>query len=280
MSTLPASTETLSLYAQFLSRTFKSCSSIKNYISGVKTMHHLLGYSVDHINDFLINLGIKCIARMNPYCIKQAKPVTPEILLQFASVMDFTNSEDVVFWCLFLFAFFLFSRKSNLVPTTKEDVKNGKCLLHKDVSNYLVVSFRFSKTIQFGERILETPLVKIPGSKLCPVTAYEKMCRMIPADAEDPLFSLPNRKCVFYSKFQYKLKNLIEKIGLNPNDYSSHGFRRAGCTFAFSANVPTDLIQLQGDWHSDAYKKYLAFTMNDKLHVAEQMKEQILSTMC
>ena len=67
---------------------------------------------------------------------------------------------------------------------------------------------------------------------------------------------------------------------MNPNDYSSHGFRRAGCTFAFSANVPTDLIQLQGDWRSDAYKKYLAFTMNDKLHVAEQMKEQILSTMC
>ena len=281
LASLPASTETLSLYAQFLSRSFKSSSSIKNYISGVKTMHHLLGYPLDQINDFLINLGIKGIARMNPYCTKQAKPITPEILLQFASVLNMTDPEDVVIWCLFLFAFFLFSRKSNLVPTTKEDVKNNKCLLQKDVTeheDYLIVSFRYSKTIQFGERILQTPLIKIPGSILCPVAAYKRMRRMISTASDDPLFSLPNKKCIFYNKLQSRLKSLIQKIGLNPQEYSSHGFRRAGCTFAFRAKVPSDLIQLQGDWRSDAYKKYLAFTMNDKLLVAEQMKRHILSS--
>ena len=36
---LPTSTETLQLYAQFLSRSFKSVQSIQNYISGVKTIH-------------------------------------------------------------------------------------------------------------------------------------------------------------------------------------------------------------------------------------------------
>ena len=108
-------------------------------------MHHHLWYSVDNLNEFMINLKIKGIARMNPYCVKQARPVTPEILLQFASVMDFTHSEDVIFGAYFCSHFFLFSRKSNLVPTTKENIKNGRSLLHKDVkkvSNYLVVSFR------------------------------------------------------------------------------------------------------------------------------------------
>lgn len=163
-------------------------------------MHYLLGYSLDHINEFLINLGIKGIARMHPYCTKQAKPITPEILLKFTSILDLTKPTDIVFWYLFLFAFFLFSRKSNLVPTTKEDVKNSKCLLHKDVtleSDTLIVSFRYSKTIQFGERILQTPLIKIPGSVLCPVTAYNKMCSMISASPEDPLFCLPNKKMHF-----------------------------------------------------------------------------------
>ena len=71
---LPADTETLCLYSQFLSRTFKSTSAIKkNYLSGVKTMHLLLGYSVEHINDFLLNLGIKVIARLHPYCVRQAR---------------------------------------------------------------------------------------------------------------------------------------------------------------------------------------------------------------
>ena len=36
LSNLPAETDTLSLYAQFLSRLFKSTQSIKNYISGIK----------------------------------------------------------------------------------------------------------------------------------------------------------------------------------------------------------------------------------------------------
>ena len=54
LSYLPSTTENLCLYAQFLSRTFKSTQSIKNYISGIKTMHYLLGYTTDAINDFLI----------------------------------------------------------------------------------------------------------------------------------------------------------------------------------------------------------------------------------
>ena len=88
---------------------------------------------------------------------------------------------------------------------------------------------------------------------------------MISASPEDPLFCLPNKKCMFYNKFQCKLKELVKQIGLNPDDFSSHSFRRGGSTFAFKAKVPADLIQLLGDWRSDAYKKYLALTFDDKL---------------
>ena len=145
---LPASTETLSLYAQFLSRTFKSTQSIRNYLSGIKTMHYLLGFSVDHINNFLINLGLRGIARSKPYCIKQAHAITPEHLLQIYILLDLTDPSDSVYWCLFLFAFFLFARKTNLVPTTRKDYKQKKILLRKDVKpgyNHLIVCMRWSK---------------------------------------------------------------------------------------------------------------------------------------
>ena len=65
-------TDTLCLYAQFLSRSFKSSQSIKKYLSGVKTMHHLLGYTEEHINNFLINLGLRGIARSHPNLVRQA----------------------------------------------------------------------------------------------------------------------------------------------------------------------------------------------------------------
>lgn len=79
---LPVNTNTLSLYAQFLSRSFKSSHSIRNYLSGVKTMHHLLGFSTDQINEFLINLGLRGIARSKPHLIRKAEAITPEILLR------------------------------------------------------------------------------------------------------------------------------------------------------------------------------------------------------
>lgn len=42
-------------------------------------------------------------------------------------------------------------------------------------------------------------------------------------------------------------------------------FRRGGATFAFQASVPGELVKLQGHWASDAYYKYLDFSMFDKL---------------
>jgi hypothetical protein len=36
--------------------------------------------------------------------------------------------------------------------------------------------------------------------------------------------------------------------------------------------VPTELIQLYGDWRSDAYKKYLKFSLEDKISVANRIE--------
>lgn len=275
---LPAGTETLQLYAQFLSRTFKSTQSIRNYINGIKTIHLLLGHSVEHINKFILNLSLKGIAKLNPHSVKQAECMTPDILLRISEVLDFTRSSDLVFWCLFLFAFFLLARKSNLVPTTKKDLVQKKFLLRGDViemSNLLVVTMFWSKTIQSGERMLHTPLLPLNESVLCPVKAFKNMCQAIPAHAEAPLFLLPNRKPVTYLMFQNKLKHCIKRIGLNPAAFSSHSFRRGGATLLFNANVEPDKIQLLGDWRSEAYKKYLTFTLEDKIQVSKDMRRHL-----
>ena len=73
----------------------------------------------------------------------------------------------------------------------------------------------------------------------------------------------------FYKHYQAKLKGVIKEIGLNSDLYSS--FRRSGCTFSFQSGIPTELIQLHGDWKSNAYKKYLSLTFEDKFIVAERI---------
>lgn len=119
-------------------------------------MHYLLEYTIDHINEFWINLGLHGIARSHPHLVRQAEPITPEILLKMYSYVDMKNPVDTVYWCLFLFVFFLFARKSNLVPDSIKDLKNNNILLRRDVQildDILIVTMKWSKTIQFGQRV-------------------------------------------------------------------------------------------------------------------------------
>ena len=192
--------------------------------------------------------------------------------------MDFTNLESIVYWCLFLFAFFLLARKSNLVPTSSKDLEHKRFLLKKNVEvhkSFLIVNLNWTKTIQTGERILQIPLVPIKDSILCPVKAFKRMCKLIPTSSESPLFVLPNNKVVTYNMFQRKLRFLIQQIGLDPAKYSSHSFRRGSTTLLFGAEVPADKIQLMGDWRSDAYKKYLSYNLEDKVKISRILSQYI-----
>ncbi|CAC5385337.1 unnamed protein product [Mytilus coruscus] len=136
------------------------------------------------------------------------------------------------------------------------------------------VQFHWSKTIQFGERVLEIPIIKNLSSPLCAFSAFKAMCIKFPASASSPAFLvLSGRKIkpVSYNMLQTFLKNIIEKIGLDPTRYSSHSFRRGGATWAFQCGVSSELIQLQGDWKSDAFKLYLRYGLADKLQVSSKM---------
>ncbi|VDI75565.1 Hypothetical predicted protein [Mytilus galloprovincialis] len=78
-------------------------------------------------------------------------------------------------------------------------------------------------------------------------------------------------KPVTYNMFNAFLKKCITSIGLDAGKFSTHSFRRGGATLAFKCGVPSDLIQLQGDWKSSAYKLYLRYGLNEKLIVANKM---------
>ena len=54
--------------------------------------------------------------------------------------------------------------------------------------------------------------------------------------------------------------------------YSPNSFRQSVASSAFKSGV----IQLQGDLKSDAYKRFLSFSLDDELYVALKMKQHIL----
>ncbi len=278
---IPASASTLSLYIQFLARSFKSVQSIQNYLSGVKLMHVLANLPCPQFDMVELKLALKGLKRVKLHTPKQALPITPDILIQIRYALDITLPIQAAFWALCLLAFFTMSRKSNLVPLTPSSFDKDKQLCRRDITidnDCLLIRIKWSKTNQFASRTLYIPLLAMPDSVLCPVAAYKNMIALIPGQGVKPAFMIiKNGKFepFIYKQFQSMIKTSIANIGLQPQCYSSHSFRRGGATTAFRANVPPELIQLQGDWASDAYKRYLHYNLKDRAMVSNNMRNYI-----
>ena len=76
-----------------------------------------------------------------------------------------------------------------------------------------------------------------------------------------------------YPKFIQILRLKLAAVGLQPELYSGHSFRRGEASLhysvikAFALHLQGELIQLQGGWSSDAYLRYLEKPLT---HVNEQ----------
>jgi hypothetical protein len=237
---------------------------------------------VEMFSSYVFKLTFRGLDRKLQHLPRQALPITLEILDKFYDHMKFNSSINVTYWCLFLFAFFLLSRKSNLVPVLVKKFDSSRQLCRGYItvcSTYLIVRFKWTKTIQFGNRVLSIPLLTFLVSKFCPVQAFKVMCSMNPCSSSSSAFSINYKGNIIpitYSKFQHRLRELIAKVGLNPKLFSSHSFRRGDATLGAQAGISSSLIQLMRDWKSDAFKKYIVCSLTDKFMVAEKIRDFIL----
>lgn len=281
LEALPASLDTVCLYCQYLS-SFLTPGSVKNYLSGVKVLHIVSGHDFIHSKAPELRLTLRGIDRLAQHCPDKAPPVTPSILYKLVLSSDLSKAEDLVYMTSFLFAFFLFARISNIIPQSARafDVRKNLCRGDIVCTKYgLSVTFRWTKTIQFGQRKLVIPLLAIPGCPLCPVEAYIRMCRLVPAQVSSPAFVIPSSSGLSYvtkSLFVQKFCSKLALAGIKDyNSFRGHSFRRGGTSWAFNVGVPGELIQVFGDWSSDAYKGYLDLSLDSKFLLAERMKSSL-----
>ena len=281
----PISLQHLCLYVQFLSRSLQCPKSVSNYVSGVKLLHQLAGLPFPDYTELEYRLTMRGLIRVLDHVPQRAAPITPVILLDIFKLLDVRDATQLVFWCLFLFMFFLFSRKSQFLPVSLSSQQVVRLVCRKDVTfsqGLLWVAFRWTKTRQAGKEPLLVPLAPIPGSPLCPVTAYSRMISAVPSLPHCPAFvlSTPSGPVpVLYSLFHQVLRSLLSKVGLDPRKFSSHSFRRGGASFAFRSGVRGELIQKQGDWASDAYKLYLSMDIPSRVAVAQSMSKSVIHSL-
>lgn len=102
----PCSEETIGLYIQFLSRSFKSVQSIRNYVNGVRILHNLHGYEFPNMDNFDLKLLLRGVSRLSQHTPKRVLPITPSILYKMCQHLNLEHPFFLAMWCSYLFAFF------------------------------------------------------------------------------------------------------------------------------------------------------------------------------
>ena len=204
--------------------------------------------------------------------VHRVSPLTPEILLAFRPHLDLGSPTRENIWAACLVGFFGLLRKSNLFPPTLQGFDPSK---HLSMSDFLIrewglaIQIRWSKTVQKKERVLQVPLLAMPGHPLCPVTAVNHARRLnVGTSLTGPAFFWQTDKGlspVLYKWFLKQLRILLEKVGCDPSEYGAHSLRRGGASWAFRCGLPADVIKILGDWRSQAYQAYLEIPLDQKL---------------
>ena len=261
---VPVSQTTLGRYAAFLARRL-SPNSIKKYLNIIRILHLELGFPDPLKENWLLNTVLKGVSRLKGLQVRRKLPISPAILLGIRLRLDFTSLHDSVFWAICLVAFFAFFRKSNLLPPSAHKFDPKKHLCRGDLSLFtggVLISIRWSKTIQFAERLLQVPLPLLPRHPLCPVKAIVRAFSLTRgAPLMGPAFVLPTAKgWTSYppARFIRTLRSHIHGMGLKEMDYSGHSFRRGAASWALQQGLPGEIIKILGDWKSDTYMNYLS----------------------
>jgi hypothetical protein len=277
---VPASQETLICYVAHLARRLLP-SSIPNYLNVVRLLHLEAGLKNPLADNFEIGLIKRGINRQKGVPPKQKQPISVEILMKIQGYLDFSSPADIAFWAVCCIGFFGFLRKSTLLPVNSE-ISLNKVLTRDDVCKLDIESFclnvRFSKVIQFGEKVHCIPFYCCDVVELCPVRAVLSHFGASPLGGGRPLFNyLLNGREVSLtaSGFVVRLRKVLGVLGYSSSEYSAHSFRRGGASYAFSLGVSPLQIKLRGDWASDAYERYIFITAGSSMNVAHALSDGV-----
>lgn len=259
-SPLPADEWTLCLFATYLADTIKY-SSVKVYLSAIRSMHIDAGFSDPLLNGFQLQRVVRGIKRSQGTSLSSKRlPVTVDILKLMHSHLSPILYDDVMFWSACTLAFFGFLRSAEFTVPGMSSFDPAIHLTVNDIAvdshsnpTCLQVLIKASKTDPFRQGC--TIVIGRGSSPICAIEALISYLRCR-GDRPGPLFLHENGQPLSRVVLANRLQLILQAAGI-PGHYSTHSFRIGAATSAAKAGIPDHLIQVLGRWKSDAYKVYI-----------------------
>lgn len=259
-------------YGRYVADTVTSYDTVVNYISGVRKLHELARFQVPSMSSPNLAHFLRAIKFELAHPVKQATPMTPELLRKMFNHVRLDNVRDIVCFTAILIGFYLFLRKSNLVPESQAAYNPKEQLTRSNIrlgQALVLVEIEWSKTIQYQEKVMLLPLLPAKDKRICPVLWLSLMLSKVRAGPKEPLFAIPGKNGVVpltYDQLSKWLKETVTKTGTAPEGYTLHGLRKGGACHALESGLVGEDIQLMGDWATMTYMTYLDQTLTRRVN--------------
>jgi hypothetical protein len=197
------------------------------------------------------------------------RAIVVDDLRAFRAVLDLNYFENARDWCACLLAFFGLLRIG-------EYMDSGLRFSHVQSTPYgLDITIPFSKT----SRVPAIVTLAARTDELCPALAFATYVAFfpslgLPCHPHSPLFitRLHDRTVIqpmSEAEFISRVRSFIATAfpGRDTTRYAGHSFRRGGATALQLAGVPPSIIQRQGRWSSDTFRRYIDADSNPAIRL-------------
>lgn len=240
------------MFARFLGNSFKSPSTVKNYMSGARTWIINHKGSIQPFMSPQVADVIKGVEKLSSHVATQAFPLSPAHIQIICTFIDLSPSIPLGVKPAILLSYASFLRASNVLSPTMSGWGGPHTLKACDVrssKNGLYIIVRSSKTIKSKPVILE--VFHSPSLFMCPVKAwYTYKSALCPLNSGPAFMLSPNTPLT--PRHVVRVMRLALKWAGVPNSssVSMHSLRRGAGQAAQASGAGQHDLLAQGTWRS------------------------------
>ena len=258
---VPASQDTLLRFVAYGHAKGWTIGTFQVYLASIAALHKLNGYQAPDLSAYKLKLALKAVKDTGPP-VKHCAPITYNLLTQFiAHAQDLPQAH---LWTAMLsFGYFGAMRGAEYtaVPAGNGILKAPQLKQLQFVSGHTAPAMQY---VIIASKTSSQPVAVNIGCSGVPICAVCMMQKYLidrathsPLTPDSYLFAHPDSRPV--TKFQLNaiIKQLAQKQGLTPEQYTTHSLRAGAATTASLNGFSESDIQHLGHWSSTAYLTYI-----------------------
>ena len=262
------------LYLFYIANSAQTPAPVMSAFYGVQWMHNICG-ATSPTSEVIVQNCFQGLRRLLATTAKKKKAITTaniqQIIDRFARAT--APLADLQMASLMTLGFVGFLRWDELHRIRRQDLQFN--------ADHLAIFIESRKNDQFREG--HWVFIANLNTRYCPVKLLQRFLQEGKHKESDFLFRKVTvhpptgaaylRDRMTYSRARERIREMLEAIGLNAEEYGLHSLRSGGATQAAKAGVPDRLFQRHGGWQSESSSnRYIDESIRNLLQVSRSLR--------